>query len=99
MQGFDSNVVKTTLATNYFGTLEVTKELLPLLRNGGRFVNVSSEAGRLHQYSADIRDAFLQASKTDVPAVTAIMEEFQVAVDQGRQEAAGFPSAAYAVSK
>jgi carbonyl reductase 1 len=99
MQGFDANIAKTTIQTNYYGTLEATQDLLPLLRNGGRMVNVSSAAGRLNKYSDEIRNAFLQAAKTDVPAVTALMEKFKEAVAEGKEEEAGFPSAAYAVSK
>lgn len=62
-------------------------------------VNVSSMAGRLNKYSDEIRNAFLQGSKTEVPAVTALMEKFKVAVTEGKEKQAGFPSAAYAVSK
>lgn len=99
MNGFDSSIVKETLQTNYYGTLEATRELLPLIRNGGRLVNVSSMSGKLNKYSEEIRNAFLQAAKGDVPAVTAIMEKFHSAVEEGREKEAGFPSAAYAVSK
>ncbi|KAK1068808.1 hypothetical protein LTR33_011052 [Friedmanniomyces endolithicus] len=99
MQGFDANVVKETLQTNYYGTLEATRDLLPLLREGGRMVNVSSMAGKLNKYSDEIRNAFIQAAKTDVPAVTALMEKFKAAVAEGKEKQAGFPSAAYAVSK
>ena len=99
MQGFDANVVKTTLQTNYYGTLEATQDLLPLIKNGGRLVNVSSTAGLLNQYSDEIRNGFLQASKTDVPAVTALMTKFQAAADEDKVKEAGYPSAGYAVSK
>lgn len=97
--GFDSTVVKNTLATNYYGTLEASNAFLPLIRNAGRLVNVSSTAGRLNKYSDEIRNAFLSASKTSIPAVTALMQQFQTAVDEGREQKAGFPSAAYATSK
>ncbi|KAK5125591.1 hypothetical protein LTR85_011865 [Meristemomyces frigidus] len=99
MQGFDANVVKDTIHTNYYGTLEATQDLLPHIRNGGRLVNVSSMAGKLNKYSDDIRNAFLQAAKTDVSACTALMEKFKDAVADGKEKEAGFPSAAYAVSK
>ena len=99
MQGFDGNVVKKTLETNYYGTLEATQDLLPLIRKGGRLVNVSSTAGQLNKYSDEIRKAFLRAAKMDVPTVTALMTKFQAAVDEGKEKQAGFPSAAYAVSK
>lgn len=99
MQGFDANVVKETLHTNYYGSLEATQDLLPLLRQGGRMVNVCSMAGKLNKYSDSIRSAFLKAAETDVPAATAIMEKFKAAVADGKEKEAGFPSAAYAVSK
>ena len=55
-------------------------------------------AGYLNsKYSADIRKRFL-ASKT-VADVTALMEEFTRAVEAGKHEEQGWPSAAYAVSK
>ncbi|KAK3640737.1 hypothetical protein LTR56_004440 [Elasticomyces elasticus] len=88
-----------TLHTNYYGTLEATRDLLPLLREGGRMVNVSSMSGKLNKYSEEIRNAFLQAAQLDVPAVTALMEKFKSAVSEGKEKEAGFPSAAYAVSK
>lgn len=99
MQGFDANVVKQTLETNYYGTLEATQDLYPLLRSGGRLVNVSSTAGQLNKYSEEVRKAFLSAVQTDVPAVTALMQRFQKAANEDKVQAAGFPSAAYAVSK
>ena len=87
------------MQTNYYGTLQATQDLLPLIRNGGRLVNVSSTVGALNKYSDDVRKSFLQAAKTDVPAVTKIMEKFQSAVNDGNERAAGFPSMAYGVSK
>ena len=99
MQGFDANVVKETLHTNYYGTLEATEQLLPIIRKDGRLVNVSSAAGHLNKYSDENTKAFLDGVQTGVPAITKIMEKFQSAVEQGKEKDAGFPSAAYAVSK
>lgn len=99
MEGFDAGVVKKTLQTNYFGTLEICQSLLPLIREGGRLVNVSSMSGKLNKYSDEIREAFLAAAKKDVPAVTAIMQQFQKAVEAGQEKEEGFPSIAYGVSK
>ncbi|EMC92686.1 hypothetical protein BAUCODRAFT_37592 [Baudoinia panamericana UAMH 10762] len=99
LQGFDANIVKQTLETNYYGTLEATQDLLPLIRQGGRLVNVTSMSGKLNKYSPAIRSAFLSAAETSVAACTALMEQFRHAVEEGREKEAGFPSAAYAVSK
>ncbi|KAF7512662.1 hypothetical protein GJ744_000923 [Endocarpon pusillum] len=49
MDGFDNNVVKTTLECNYYGSLEATQEFLPLLKPNGRLINVSSMLGKLNK--------------------------------------------------
>ncbi|RAQ99982.1 carbonyl reductase [Stemphylium lycopersici] len=97
MDGFDSNIVKTTLDCNYYKTLEACHAFLPLLKPSGRIVNVASMAGKLNKYSEEVRNRFL-ASKTEAD-VTAIMKDFAAAVDAGKEKEAGFISAAYAVSK
>ncbi|KAK2041076.1 carbonyl reductase [Colletotrichum somersetense] len=97
MQGFDSNVVKSTLACNYHGTLEATRAWIPILKPDGRIVNVASVSGSLSKYSLEIKQRFLNAQS--VSEVTELMEEFTVAVEKGTHEEDGWPSAAYAVSK
>jgi carbonyl reductase 1 len=97
LQGFDSNVVKVTLGCNYYSTLEACHKFLPLIKPGGRLVNVASMSGKLNKYSDEIRNRFL-SSKTEAD-VTSIMEDFAAAVEAGKEKEAGFPSAAYATSK
>lgn len=99
MQGFDINVVRETLKTNYYGSLHATQDFLPLLRPEGRLVNVCSMSGKLSSYSDSVRASFLKAADTDVASVSSVMESFATAVSEGREKEAGFPSAAYAVSK
>jgi carbonyl reductase 1 len=98
MDGFDENVVKKTLHCNYFGTLEVTQQLLPHIKDGGRLVNVASVAGKLSnpKYSEPIRTRFLNAKKPE--EITELMEEFSSAVSSGTHQRE-WPSAGYAVSK
>ncbi|KAG0652802.1 15-hydroxyprostaglandin dehydrogenase [Hyphodiscus hymeniophilus] len=99
MDGFNDKVVKETIHTNYYGSLAATQDLLPLIRPGGRLVNVASSAGHLNKYSAALQESFLSASKTSVSACSAVMEKFIEAVKAGKEKEEGFPSAAYAVSK
>jgi len=99
MDGFNEIVVKGTLHTNYYGTLIATQDLLPLIRPGGRLVNLCSMAGHLNKYSPALKEAFLSASKTSVSACSALMEKFTADVKAGKEKAEGWPSAAYAVSK
>lgn len=97
MQGFNADVVKQTLHSNYYGTMEVTRQVLPQIRSGGRLVNVASAAGHIDQsYSASIRKRFLEATKTD--EITALMEEFLSAVEKDDYKGT-WPGAAYRVSK
>ena len=94
----DINVVKETLQCNYYGTLAATRSLLPLIRPGGRLVNLASMVGHLNsKYSDEIRSAFAESRTVD--DVTRLMESFTDAVAQGKEKERGWPSAAYAVSK
>lgn len=97
LTGADDNVVKTTLGVNYYDTLEATRAWIPLIKPGGRIVNVASSSGYLRSYSPSIRDRFLAAES--IADVTKLMEEFTAAVAKGTHEQDGWPSAAYAVSK
>lgn len=97
MEGFDSNVVKNTFHVNYYSTMSACHAFLPLIKPHGRLVNLGSMSGHLNKYSEEIRQRFL-ASKTE-DDVTAIMKDFAAAVAAGKEKEAGFPSAAYAVSK
>lgn len=89
--------MKNTLSCNYYNTMEATHTWLPLIKPGGRLVNVASIAGRLTKYSEELRNRFY-ASKTEAD-VTKLMEEFASAVEAGKEKEAGFPSAGYMVSK
>lgn len=93
----DADVVKTTIGCNYYSTLEACHTFIPLLKSTGRLVNVASMAGKLDKYSDELRNRFL-SSKTEED-VSSIMEDFHAAVKAGKEKEAGFPSAAYAVSK
>lgn len=98
MQGFDAEVVRGTLAVNFFGALHVTEALLPLIADGGAIVMVSSGMGELHAYAPEIRARFADPSLTRDELVT-LVEEFAAAVAAGDHTAKGWPSSAYRVSK
>ncbi|KAF2436476.1 carbonyl reductase [Tothia fuscella] len=97
LQGFDVEVVKNTLGCNYYGTLEATQEFLPLIKDGGRLVNVTSTAGKLSKYSSELQERFRSAK--EVNDVTKLMEDFTAAVEAGNEKEQGWTSAAYAASK
>jgi carbonyl reductase 1 len=97
MQGFDSNVVRTTLGINYYGTLEATLSLSKNLKLKGRVINLASSSGHLGKYPSDLKTRFINASTLE--ETTKLMQDFAAAVEAGNHEDQGWPSAAYAVSK
>lgn len=99
LDGFNNDVVKQTLQTNYYGTVHATRTFLALLKPGGRLVNVSSMAGKLNKYTPEIREAFLHASRSSVQDCDKLMDRFATAVRENREKEDGWPSAAYGVSK
>ena len=96
-QGFDNTVVRDTLHCNYYGTYHAMQRILPLIKDGGRLVNVASMSGHLNsKYSDSIKSRFLNATKPE--DISQLMEDFTSAVAGGTHEK-DWPSSAYAVSK
>ena len=44
---FDENVVRTTLQTNYYGTIELTEKMIKNIKDSGKIIIVGSSAGKL----------------------------------------------------
>ncbi len=98
LNGFDAQVVRQTLAANFFGAMNVTDALLGLLPDDGTIVFVSSGMGELSAYSPAIRARFADETLTREKLV-ALVDEFAAAVTAGRHQKEGWPSSAYRVSK
>lgn len=98
LNGFDAEVARRTIDVNYLGPLRVTEALLPLLRAGGRIVNVSSGLGDRSGMAPALAARFTDPALT-LDALTALMEKFVADVAAGRHEREGWPSSAYSVSK
>jgi len=97
---FNTEVAATTLGTNYFGTLKVCQEFLPLMRENGRVVNVSSMVGKstLGKMSSDLRAKFL-ADDLTVDQLNGLMNKFIKDVTDGTYAKEGWPETTYGVSK
>jgi NAD(P)-dependent dehydrogenase (short-subunit alcohol dehydrogenase family) len=98
LKGFDAQVVRRTLAVNFFGAVALTDAVLPSVRDGGAIVMVSSGMGELSAFSPALRARFLDAGLTRA-ALIELVRSFEHAVEQGRHVAEGWPSSAYRVSK
>lgn len=51
---------RETLDANYRGTLLVCETLIPIMRPGGRIVNLSSQSGQLRYFAPQLRKHFLE---------------------------------------
>lgn len=97
-KGFNPDVVKQTLAANFFGAMHLTDALLPLMSQTGRIVMVSSGMGSLSCLSPDRQAEFLDPALTR-NGLTALVGEFHSDVERGQYRANGWPKSAYSVSK
>jgi carbonyl reductase 1 len=63
---FDSHVVERTLRTNYYGTLNAIRTFLPIIRENGKIVNVSSTSSisALGKLSPENRKRFFDPKLT-----------------------------------
>lgn len=98
LRGFDGNVARRTLETNFFGAEQVTDALLPLTPTGGRIVMVSSALGEVACLGAALRARFLDLT-LDRDGLRTLVGSFVEDVDHGRHIEVGWPSSAYSVSK
>ncbi|PWN27646.1 carbonyl reductase, partial [Jaminaea rosea] len=96
-QGFDASVVEETLKTNYYSTVSMANEAVPIIRQGGRIVSVASMAGKLNGYGDELTQRFKAVSKQS--EADQLMKEFYASVADGTHEQKGWKSAAYSVSK
>ncbi len=98
LKGFDVEVVRRTLAVNFFGAIAVTDAVLPSVRDGGAIVMVSSGMGELSAFAPALRARFLDGGLTRA-ALIELVRSFEHAVEREQHAAEGWPSSAYRVSK
>jgi len=90
-----------TINTNFFGTWNLTRTLLPLLRASPspRIVTIASHAGRLAILrSQEKLDSFTSQDLT-VQQLETLMEQFIADVEAGVHSSNGWPNTCYGMSK
>uniref|UniRef100_A0A023GHB1 carbonyl reductase (NADPH) n=1 Tax=Amblyomma triste TaxID=251400 RepID=A0A023GHB1_AMBTT len=90
---------EVTVKTNFFGTLNVCKELFPLLRPHARVVNVSSMLGMLKKIPGEELKKKLSNPNITLEELCSLMEEFVQAAKEGKNKEKGWGQSAYNVSK
>ncbi|XP_069927951.1 carbonyl reductase [NADPH] 1 isoform X3 [Oryctolagus cuniculus] len=91
---------EVTMKTNFDGTRDVCTELLPLMRPGGRVVNVSSLMclRALKSCSPELQHKFRSETITEEELV-GLMKKFVEDTKKGVHQKEGWPSTAYGVTK
>lgn len=91
---------EVTIKTNYFGTRDVSNELLPLIKPNGRVVNVSSmvSPSALAKCSPELKERFRSDTITE-DELAKLMEKFVEDAKNGVHQERGWPNTAYGVSK
>ncbi|XP_002721307.2 carbonyl reductase [NADPH] 1-like isoform X2 [Oryctolagus cuniculus] len=91
---------EVTMKTNFHGTRDVCTELLPLMRPGGRVVNVSSLEGHrtLKSCSPELQHKFRSETITEEELV-GLMKKFVGDAKKGVHQKEGWPDTTYGVTK
>lgn len=92
---------KETIEINYFGTVNVTESLLPLLRASPlpRIVNVSSELGKLSLIKTAEKRHILSSSNLTVEKLNELMNEYLDSALTGKHSRNGWGCTPYTASK
>ncbi|XP_006172188.2 carbonyl reductase [NADPH] 1 [Tupaia chinensis] len=91
---------EVTMKTNFFGTRDVSTELLPLIKPHGRVVNVSSMVSvmALKKCSPELQQKFRSETITEEELVE-LMNKFVEDTKKGVHQKEGWPNTAYGVTK
>ncbi len=98
LKGFNADVVKRTLAVNFYGAMKVTDRLLPLVGKSGRIVMVSSGMGEVSCLSRARQREFLDPALSR-DTLLQLIKAFVDDVEDGHHTERGWPTSAYRVSK
>ncbi|XP_043912872.1 carbonyl reductase [NADPH] 1-like [Protopterus annectens] len=91
---------EVTMKTNFFGTLDACKILIPIVKPHGRVVNVSSfvSVRALKQCSPELQTQFRSDTITEEQLVD-LMNKFVQDAKNGDHQDKGWPNTAYGVTK
>ncbi|KAM3606779.1 uncharacterized protein V6R79_023130 [Siganus canaliculatus] len=91
---------ETTLKINFFATRDMLTHFMPLIKPGGRVVNVSSFVGAntLKKCSPELQERFRSEDITEEELVS-LMQQFVDLAKKGEHQKGGWPDTAYGTSK
>ncbi|HNO69327.1 MAG TPA: SDR family NAD(P)-dependent oxidoreductase [Pseudomonadota bacterium] len=97
LEGFNLDIVRRTLAVNFYGAERATFAFLPLLARQGKVVMVSSGMADRSALGPSLRARF--STPLSRAELHALLADFEQSVATGQHRAHGWPQSAYRVSK
>ena len=91
--------MEKSMAINFFGTLQISDALFPLLREGARVVNVGSMAGSKTIFKSNVHLDKLMSDSLSREELVSAVREFVDAAKRGANVEEGWPATAYGTSK
>jgi len=89
-----------TMKTNYYGTVAACDILIPIVKSGGRIVNVSSMGGSMSlKKCSDANQQFFRSIDITQQELTDKMRDFVEKAKLGTHIEAGYSNSAYGMSK
>jgi NAD(P)-dependent dehydrogenase (short-subunit alcohol dehydrogenase family) len=98
LDGFNGDVARRTLDTNYYGAVRVTLAFAPRLAPEADVVMVSSGMGALSHATAELAQRLL-APRLTLAELDALVEDFIARASAGASDLGGWPRNAYSASK
>ncbi|ORC90153.1 putative short chain dehydrogenase [Trypanosoma theileri] len=93
------NQAVQTIKINYYGTVAVCEAIMPLIKDGGRLVNISSMSGSLTILSKKELIAKWKGCNSKESIESLLHEFIELTKVNGKHLTAGWPDSAYGVSK
>ena len=95
---FGADEAQITFDTNLFGTVAITRAVLPLVKDGGRIITVSSRAGSRSIVPSERLRQRISGIRTEGEAFE-MANEFVSLIRSGQHKEQGYPSSMYGMSK
>jgi len=83
---------------NYFGTVYLTMQMLPLIKDNGKIITVGSQMGKVKWLSEEQRARILHKD-ISTEKIDAMAEEFFVGMREKTLKKLGYPNQMYGMSK
>ncbi|XP_063835101.1 carbonyl reductase [NADPH] 3-like [Ostrinia nubilalis] len=88
-----------TVSVNFFALANFTEAMLPLIKNGGKILNISSSSGHLSRIPSEVLRQKFISEELSLPQLKELMNGYVESVKEGREIEDGWGDSPYVISK